>query len=83
MNQSSPNGVVGHPIDQDEAAGLAIVFVGIERQRSIESQVADSDLVQSQRARRQVFERVDLYLVLCLLYTSGITPFSRQFITVP
>ncbi len=62
--QARADRVIGDLVDQDEAAGLAIVRVGIERDRAIETQIADADLVELQLLRGQMLHRVDVHLVL-------------------
>ena len=47
------DGVVGEPVDQDEAAGVAVLVVGVEGDRPVELEVADADLVQLERLRRR------------------------------
>ena len=49
VQQPRADRVVGQPVDQDEAAGVAVLRVGIERDRLVEIEVADADLVQMQR----------------------------------
>ena len=58
--------VVGQPVDEDEAAGVAVVGVGIERRSAGRGEVADADLVELERLGREVLEGVDVDLVLGL-----------------
>ena len=48
MDQTGADGLVGEAVDQDEAAGLAILGVRIERDRPVQADVADADFVQFQ-----------------------------------
>ena len=38
MDQAGADGAVGHAVDQDEAAGIAVLGVGVERDRLVEAQ---------------------------------------------
>lgn len=64
MNQARADGAIGQAIDQDETAGVAVLNVGIKGNWLVEAQVADADLVELQRFRRQLFQGVDVDLVL-------------------
>ena len=66
VQQARADRCVGHAVDQDEAAGVAVLVVRVERDRLVERQVADADLVEFERLGRQVLERVDVDLVLRL-----------------
>ena len=55
---------VGEAVDQDEAAGVAIVAIGIEGDGLGQREIAVADFVQRQRLGRQMIERVDVDLVL-------------------
>ncbi len=57
---------VAEAVDDDEAAHVAVVGVRIERDRAIEREIAHADLVEMQRLRREVIERVDVDDVLRL-----------------
>ena len=56
----------GELVDHDEAAGVAVRVVRIERDRPIEAEVAHADLVELERVRREVIEAVDVDAVLRL-----------------
>ena len=64
MDHAGADGAVGEAVDQDEAAGVVVLGVGIESDRLVEAHVADADLVQFERFRGQLFQRVDVDLVL-------------------
>ena len=66
MHQPGAHGRVGQAVDQDEAARIAVLGIRIERDRLIEREVADADLVQRERLRGEMLERVDVDLVLRL-----------------
>ena len=68
-----------HAVDQDEAARVAVVDVGIERDRLVEVKIADADLVELQRLRREMLERVDVDLVLRLRRSSRRRVFAPIF----
>jgi len=55
--------VVGHAVDQDEAAHLLVVRIGIEGDGLIEIDIADADLVELELLGRQMLERIDIDLV--------------------
>ena len=46
MQQAGADRVVRQAVDQDEAAGIAVLAVGVEGDRAVEREVADADLVQ-------------------------------------
>ena len=57
--------LVGEPVDQDEAAGVAVLVVGVEGDRPVELEVADADLVElaaSSAARCSSVLTLTLYL---------------------
>ena len=66
VEQAGADGGVGQPVDQDEAAGVAVLRVGVEGDRPVELEVADADLVELERLGGEVLERVDVDLVLGL-----------------
>ena len=57
------DGVVGDAVDQDEAAGVAILGVGIKGDRPVEFQFADADFVEVQLLGLHMFQSVDVDLV--------------------
>ena len=63
-SRPAPIVFVGQAVDQDEAAGVAVLRVGVEGDRLVEIEIAHADLVQVQRLRGQMLERVDVDLVL-------------------
>ena len=64
MDHAGPHSAVADPVDDDEAAGVVIVGVGIKRDRLIETDIAQANLVQLELLGRQMLERVDVDLVL-------------------
>ena len=67
------DGGVGELVDQDEAAQRAgwaeppcSVAIGLEHDRPVGGDFGDADRVQVERLRRQLFERVDVELMLGL-----------------
>src|SRR5579859_2543925 len=64
IQKTGAHGAAGDPIDQNEAAEIVIFNVGVEGDRRIEQEVADADLVKFEPSGGQVFERVDIDLVL-------------------
>ena len=64
VQQAGADGGVGDAVDEDEAAHVAVVDVGIERDRPVGARSADADLVEVERLGREVLERVDVDLVL-------------------
>ena len=55
---------VGEAVDQDEAARVAVLGVGIEGDRLGRVEIAEADFVELQRLAGDVLERVDVDLVL-------------------
>ena len=64
VDQPQANRVVGEPVDDDEAAKVAVVGVRRKRDLLVERQVANADLVEGQRSGGGVFKGVDVDLVL-------------------
>ena len=64
MEQPGTDRAEGHPVDEDEAARLPALGVGIEGDRLGELDRADADLVHLELVRCDVLERVDVQLVL-------------------
>src|SRR5690606_5300784 len=62
-DQAGADRLVGLAVDQDQAAEVAAVGVGLERQGRVEVQVADGDVVELERARGQRLESPDVDLV--------------------
>jgi hypothetical protein len=58
VDQSGADRVVGELVDEYEAAGLAVVVVGIERNGPVGTEVADADLVELELLGRHVLHRV-------------------------
>ena len=57
---------VGDPVDEDEAAEVAVLGIGIKGDGGVEGEVADPDLVELQPLGGQVLHGVDVDLVLGL-----------------
>ena len=57
-------GVVGEAVDQDEATQIAIPTIGVKRDRPVELELADANLVQFERLRSQVLQRVHIDPIL-------------------
>ena len=51
-------------IDQNECARVPVLLVGIERHRHRGGEIAETDLVETERARRQQLKMIDVELVL-------------------
>ena len=64
VDHAGAGGRVGEAVDENERAGLAILRVRVERDRRRGREVAQADLVERQRARRDVLQRIDIDLVL-------------------
>jgi hypothetical protein len=64
VDQPGTDRFVGQPVDQDEAASVLVLLIGIEGDRLLEADIADPDLVQLQRLGREMLQRVDVDLVL-------------------
>ncbi len=64
LQQAGAHRVETELVDQDEAAGLAILRVDIEGHRAVESHIAEADLVEFELLRRLLLQRVDVDLVL-------------------
>ena len=62
---------VAHSIDEDEAAHFAIVGIRIERDRTIERDVAEADLVEIEMLGGNMLERADVDFVLQLGHLSA------------
>ena len=55
--------VVGEAVDEDEAAKVAVLVIGRKGDGCVKIEIADADLVELERLRRHVLERVDVDLV--------------------
>src|SRR5690606_30950110 len=64
VQHAGTNGVVGETVDEQEAAELAVVGVGLKGHRAIEADVADTNLVHGQLVSGQVLHGVDVDAVL-------------------
>ena len=64
IDHPRPDRGIGETVDQDEAAHIAIVAIGIEGQRLRQREIAIADFVQRQRLAGQMLQRVDIHLVL-------------------
>ncbi len=71
VQQPGGDGGVGEPVDEDEAAHVAVLDVGVERDRSVEAEVADADLVELEGPGRGVLQRGDVDLVLGVGHCGG------------
>jgi hypothetical protein len=60
-DHAGAHGVVGEPVDDDEAAHVAVVVVRVEGHRLVEGEVAHADLVELEGLGRDVLERVDVH----------------------
>src|SRR5690606_3705509 len=59
-DQAGAGRLIGLAVDQDQAAEVAAVGVGLEGQGRVEVQVADGDVVELERAGREVFAGLDI-----------------------
>ncbi|EEF93550.1 hypothetical protein CATMIT_01818, partial [Catenibacterium mitsuokai DSM 15897] len=66
VERAGGDGGVGLAVDQDEAAELAIVAIGLERDRLVQAEVAPGHFVEFEPARGQLGLGVDVDLVLDL-----------------
>ena len=64
INHSGANRVIREPVDNDEAAGPAILCVRIESHRGACRKIANPDVVEPERMRRKVLARIDIDFVL-------------------
>jgi hypothetical protein len=64
VQHAGADGLVAQPVDDDEAAHVAVLRVGVERDRAIEREHAHAGLVELQRLGGEVLERVDVDQVL-------------------
>ncbi len=64
IDHSGSDRGIGVAVDQDEAAGIAILGVGIEGKRLRRRNVAITDFVQCQCLGSHMLERIDVDLVL-------------------
>ena len=62
-DHAGADGVVGKAVDDDERAGLAVLLIGIEGDRSGRGEIAEADLVEAERVRGQMLARIDVDLV--------------------
>ena len=46
MQHARADRLVTHAIDENESAGLAIILIGVERNRAVEADIANTDRVQ-------------------------------------
>jgi hypothetical protein len=61
-DHAAGDGGVGHPVDQDEPAHLAIVGVRLECDGAIERKIAERDLVEVEMLGGEVLERIHVDL---------------------
>ena len=66
IDQPHADRVVGEAVDDDEAAEMAVLVIGREGDGAVEIEIADADLVEAQRLRRDMLQRVDVDLVFRL-----------------
>ena len=66
MKKTGSDCCVRESVDEDESTHLAVLIVGIERNRTVEIDIADANLVEFKRTSGDVFEGVDVHLVLRL-----------------
>jgi hypothetical protein len=64
VDHPGADGVVRDPVDEDEAATVAGLLIGLERDRAVKLQRADTDLVEFEAGGCDVLDRVDDDLVL-------------------
>ena len=64
VDQPGADRVVAEPVDQDEAASVTVLGVWVERDRTVEVEVAHADRVELERLRGDVLHGVDVHLVL-------------------
>ena len=55
---------IGEAVDQDEAAHVAIVAIGIEGQRLRQREIAVADFIERKRLAGHMFQRIDIDHVL-------------------
>ena len=55
---------IGEAVDQDERAGRAVVVIDVEGDRLRQRQVAEADIVESERLGRERLEALDVDMVL-------------------
>ncbi|MNE15668.1 hypothetical protein D3C80_1085870 [compost metagenome] len=65
------HGDVGQPVDQDEAAGIADLLVGVERHRVGQAEFAQADLVELELGGGQLVQLVDLDAVADRLHLAA------------
>src|SRR5262245_1868451 len=57
------DGVVGNPVDEDEPSSIAVLGIGIEADRLIEFDLADTNVIQLELFCCEVFQRINVDLV--------------------
>lgn len=63
IEQPPADRVVRQPIDKDEPAGIPVLRVGLEGDRSVGAEIAHADLIQFELARGQFLQRIHVDLV--------------------
>lgn len=66
LNYSAADDGECQPIDENETPGFPIFLVAVEREWSIERDIARSYLIEIQMLRREVFARADIYPIFQL-----------------
>ena len=61
VDEPDTDGVVRHPVDDDEATHVTVLRVRVEGHWLFEGEVAHADLVQLERLGGHVFQRVDVH----------------------
>ena len=64
VQQAGADRVVRQAVDQDEAAGVAVLLVGVEGDRAVHGDVAHADLVQLQPLGGEMLQSIDVDPVL-------------------
>ena len=64
IDHAGADGGVGEAVDQDKAAGIAVLAIRIEGQRLGKGDIHITDLIQRQCPARQMVQGVDIDLVL-------------------
>src|SRR4051812_16219625 len=64
VQHARADGLIGEAIDDDKAAGVAVMRIRIERDRLVELELANADFVQLELLRRDMLERIHIDPVL-------------------
>ena len=64
VNEACTYSVIRHPVDEDKASGITILFIGVEGDVLVQTQITLTNAIEFQFLCCQMLHRIDVYLVL-------------------